>query len=387
MTRDDVSTLLRDAAPAPTGEADVRALWSRGRRLRARRRLGQGVAVIAVVAALSSAVAFLPDRSETTLRFGDEPVPEGVELAARTPAQPAPRLQGVDYERVAQGGAEGARWAVLAQRSTVLAGLDVRVEAADDGTSATLPVPGDGLSAAARDTGHSTWVIALLPEPAVAARVRLSTGETVRAEGFETAPGVRMAVARVRADRDDEDDAVGVDWVEAVDVSGQRLTRLSGDALESPKAGLPLTSQFTHVAEGEHAGNPWKLEVNLVGDHLPDEWTAVQPRLTLERYGATETKSWQVGGSPGAPFRPRLFDADEEPLIVSGWAPDEARLVRVHQADGDVVETPVRRPSGSPFAFYVALVPREDEHPTAGIERVEAVGADGGTLGRWDGPR
>lgn len=387
MTRDDVSTLLRDAAPAPTDETDVRALWSRGRRLRARRRLGQGVAAIAVVAVLGGAAAFLPDRSETTLRFGDEPVPENVELAARVPARPAPRDQGVDYERVAQGGAGEERWAVLAQRSVMLAGFDVRVEGAGDGTSVVLPLPDEGLSAAAKDTGHSTWVMALLSEPAVAARVRLSTGETVRTEGFETAAGVRMAVARVRGERDAEDDAVGVDWVEAVDVSGQRLVRLSGDALAPPEVGLPLESQFEHVADGEHAGDPWTLEINVAGDHLPDEWTAVQPRLTLKRYGATETKSWQVGGSPGAPFRPRLFDADEEPLIVSGWAPDDARSVRVHQADGEVVEAPVRRPSGSPFAFYVALVPREDEHPTAGIERVEAVGADGGTLAGWDGPR
>jgi hypothetical protein len=53
----DLRGLLRDAAKVPSTEADVAGAWRRGRRMRVQRRAASGLAIVAVVALASIAVA------------------------------------------------------------------------------------------------------------------------------------------------------------------------------------------------------------------------------------------------------------------------------------------------------------------------------------------
>src|SRR5207253_7549383 len=57
----DVRRLLHDAAIVPSTDADVAGAWRRGRRMRVQRRVVSGLAIVAVVALGSIAVAnFVP---------------------------------------------------------------------------------------------------------------------------------------------------------------------------------------------------------------------------------------------------------------------------------------------------------------------------------------
>ncbi|QBI18774.1 hypothetical protein ER308_03885 [Egibacter rhizosphaerae] len=383
MARDDLSTLLRAAAPTTNDDTDVDALWARGRRLRARRRAGQVTATVAVIAVLGGGLVTLAGGQDTAMRFGGPPLPEGVEVAEGVASEPAPRVGGVDFQRVAAG-ADEREWAVLVQRSEFVEGVHVRVEGVEEGTAAVLPAPEEALAATVQEIGDARWVVAALDAPAERARVHLADGSAFPVDTVDSGLGLELAVVRLPYDSEDAEADTSVEAVEALDEDGGAVTRVAGDELAHPAVGSPSPSALEEFASGEHDGDDWTLEVDVDGQHLPAEWTAVQLQVTVDWARATTTVSWQVGGHPAAPFRPGLVDADDAPLLVSGWAPDDAHVVRIHHADGSVTETAVHRPSGSPFAFYASPAPADDDHATAGVVRVEAVDVGGDVVEHWE---
>ena len=382
MARDDLSTLMRAAAPTTNDDTDVAALWARGRRLRARRRVAQATAAVAAIAVLGGGLVTLAAGQDTVMRFGDPPLPDGVEVAEGV-AEPAPRVAGVDLQRVASG-AEGQEWVVLAQRSEFVDGVHVRVEGVGEGTAVVLPAPEEALAAVVQEIGDARWVVAAVDAPAERVRVQLADGSAFPVDTFDSGAGLDLAVVRLPADSEDAEADAAVEAVDGLDEDGDAVTRLAGDELAHPAVGSPSPAALEEFASGEHDGDDWTLEVDVNGENLPAEWTAVQLQVTVDVARATTTVSWQVGGHSATPFRPGLVDADNAPLLVSGWAPDDAHVVRIHHADGSVTETAVHRPSASPFAFYASPAPADEDHATAGVVRIEAVDVDGDVVEHWE---